>query len=68
MRTNSELFGSFVEVPEFPADVIMRRIELLKDRLEALLDQSYNTRDNLLVHDVIKAIKWHENINKMGET
>ena len=31
------LYGEDAEVPEIPAEVVMRRIELLKDNLEELM-------------------------------
>ena len=67
MKSNNELFGEGIDVPEFDPLIIARRIELLRDRLEDLLNHSYHTRDNNLVGAVLKAIRWHENINKMGE-
>lgn len=67
MLKNSELFGEAVEVPEFDALVIARRLGLLTDHLEILLDHSYHIRDNDKIRRVLKAIRWHENINKMGE-
>ena len=66
MKTNNYLYGDDVEVSEIPADIVMRRIELLKDNLEILLDNSYHTRDNDRVTAVLKAIKHWENINKEG--
>ena len=63
MKTNEYLYGSEVEVPEIPNDVIMRRLELLGDNLEQLLDHSYHTRNNDRVREVLDAIKFWENIN-----
>ena len=56
LKSNEYLYGSDVEVPEFPQDVIMRRIELLNDNLRELLEHSYYTRDNDRVAAVLKAI------------
>jgi len=63
MKDNSYLYGQDSEVPEIPNDVIMRRLELLKDNLESLLDHSYHTRDNNRVRAVLKAIDFWEKIN-----
>ena len=62
--TNEYLYGKDIDVPEIPEDIIMRRIELLKDHLEELLDHSYHTRDGERVNAILKAIKFWETINK----
>jgi len=41
--TNEYLYGKDIDVPEIPEDIIMRRIELLKEHLEELLEHSYHT-------------------------
>ena len=64
MKDNNYLYGEDVEVPEIPNEVVMRRIELLKDNLAELLDHSYYTRDGQRVNDVLKAIDFWEKINK----
>ena len=64
MKDNSYLYGEDIEVPEIPADIIMRRIELLKDNLEKLLDHSYHTRDTERCNAIFKAIKFWEQIGK----
>ena len=64
MKDNSYLYGEDAEVPEIPADIIVRRVEVLKDHLADLLDHSYHTRDNNRVSAVIKAIDFWESINK----
>ncbi len=61
--TNAYLYGEEVEVPEIPQEIIMRRIELLKDNLAELLDHSYYTRDGARVEKVLKAIRFWETIN-----
>lgn len=68
MHTDKHLFGTD-DVPEFPNEIIMRRLELLGDNLSDLLDHSTYTRteeEASRIADVIDAIKWHENINNMG--
>ena len=57
------LYGKDVEVPEIPQDVIMRRLEALKEHLAELLEHSYHTRDNIRVSAVLKGIKFWESIN-----
>lgn len=64
MLTDEYLYGVEAEVPEVPSEVIVRRVELLKENLEELLDQSYHTRDGKRCNDIIKAISFWENINK----
>lgn len=66
MRTNLEVFGT-TEVPQFDALVIARRLELLTEKLEGLLYHSYHIRDEAEVRQTLKDIKWHEQINLMGE-
>ena len=51
------------EVPSIPADIVCRRLELLKDNLEELLSHSFYTRDLGRVNAVLKAIKHWESIN-----
>jgi len=61
--TNEYLYGEDVEVPEIPQEIIMRRIELLKDNLAELLDHSYYTRDGDRCNKILKAIRFWETIN-----
>ncbi len=61
--TNEYLYGEGVEVPEIPQEIIVRRIELLKDNLATLLDHSYYVRDGVRCNSIIKAIKFWETIN-----
>jgi len=42
MKTNEYLYGKDVEVPEIPPEVKMRRIELLNEKLEELLDVPFH--------------------------
>ena len=63
-KSNEYLYGEGVKVPEIPADVIVRRIELLKENLEELLEHSYYTRDGQRINDILAAIKFWETINE----
>ena len=63
MQTVEYLYGEGAEVPDIPAEVIARRLEILKEHLSKLLDHSYHTRDGNRVNDVLKAIKFWETIN-----
>ena len=63
MLTNEYLYGTEVEVPEIPAELIVRRLELLNDNLELLLEVDYRVRDNERVAKVIDAIKFWETLN-----
>ena len=58
MKTNTYLYGDDVEVPEVPADIIVRRVELLRDNLDELLKVHYADRDGKRCNDIIKAIKF----------
>jgi hypothetical protein len=64
MKTNEWLYGQDVDVPEIPAYVITRRIELLKEHLEELLETSYKKREFSRVRDVLKAIDFWEDIRR----
>lgn len=64
MLNNEYLYGEDVEVPDVPQEIIMRRVELLKEHLEVLLDHSVYMRDGQRCNAVIKAIKFWEDINK----
>ena len=57
------LYGVDVEVPEIPQEIIMRRVELLRDNLEELLDHSWHTRDANRCNKILKAIDFWEHIN-----
>lgn len=63
MKTNIYLYGEDAEVPDIPPEVIVRRIEALKDNLEELLEVDYHIRDGARCNSIIKAIKFWENIN-----
>jgi len=63
-HTNEYLYGEEVEVPDIPAEIIMRRIEALKENLAELLEHSFYTRDGNRCNAVIKAIKFWETINE----
>ena len=63
MKDNSYLFGEDEEVPEIPQDIIARRIELLNDNLNTLLDIHYLERDNERIHDILNAITFWNKIN-----
>lgn len=63
MLDNEYLYGKDVVVPEIPQEIIMRRLELLRDNLAELLDHTYYHRDDVRCNAVLKAIKFWENIN-----
>jgi len=63
MDDNTYLYGKEVEVPEIPADIIMRRVELLNDTLTDLLSEPLLERDTLKINRVLKAITFWETIN-----
>ena len=62
MKDNIYLYNT-EEVPEIPNEIVVRRLELLRDNLEELLEHSYFIRDTARVNAVLKGIKFWENIN-----
>ena len=64
MTKQEYLYGSKTEVPLIPEEIIMRRVELLNDQLEELLEQHWIVRDMQRERDLIKAIAFWQNINK----
>ncbi len=64
MKSNSYLYGEDAEIPEIPAEVIVRRIEILNEQLEEELDKHYSVRDNARVNNIAKAIVFWETINE----
>jgi len=62
-KSNAYLYGEDVEVPQISMLVIARRIELLQDKLEELLDHSYHTRDSKRCNAIIKAIDFWDTLN-----
>ena len=67
MKTNEYLYGEGVEVPEIPAEIKVRRIELLNERLNELLEVPYHMRNSIRVKAVMCAIEFWENIDKERE-
>ncbi len=62
IKGNNYLYGADVDVPVIPADVIMRRIELLNDNLQELMSVSYVIRDTHRCNAIIKAISFWRSI------
>ena len=67
MKTNEYLYGDGVEVPEIPAEIKMRRIELLNEKLDELLEIPHHKRNGIRVNAIIRAIEFWENIDKEME-
>lgn len=61
--SNDYLYGKDVEVPEIPEEIIVRRLEALKDRLHELMEIPYLDRDDDNIHAMHKAISFWEKIN-----
>ena len=55
-HSNDYLYGEGVDVPDIDSYVIMRRIELLKEHLEDLIEVYYMDRDTERIRAVVKAI------------
>ena len=62
--SNEYLYGIEVEVPEIPAELIVRRLELLNENMEELLKEDFRTRDLTRTKAVFEAIRFWENINE----
>jgi len=62
MKTNEYLYGNR-EVPEIPAEIIVRRIEELDDHLTELQEVHFSERDSTRVKAVKDAIEFWETIN-----
>lgn len=67
MHTDEWLYGQDVEVPEIPAYVITRRIELLKEHLEELLEVPYKKREFERVRDVLKALDFWDDMKRIDK-
>ncbi len=63
MNTKEYLYGVDADVPDVPAEVTVRRIEILNEELAEELDKHYFVRDNTRVYDIAKAIDFWEKIN-----
>ena len=63
MKDNTYLYGDYIDVPEIPSDIVMRRIELLNDNLAELLEVHYLNRDTVRCNTIIKAVRFWEKIN-----
>jgi len=63
MTSNLYLYGTD-DVPEIPAETVMRRIELLKDNLTEVMSKHYLDRDNEKKGKILRAIKFWETINE----
>jgi len=64
MKSNKYLYNSD-EVPEIPADIILKRLELLNEHLSELLDVHYNKRELGKVRDVERAIEFWEKMREV---
>ncbi len=64
MKTSSYLYGEDAEIPDIPAEIIVRRVEILNEQLEEELDKHYFVRDNSRVNNIAKAIIFWETINE----
>ncbi len=63
MKTKEYLYGIDAEIPDIPAEIIVRRVETLNEQLAEELDKSYFTRDNARVYAIASAIDFWEKIN-----
>ena len=63
-HSNKYLYGEDVEVPALDAEVVMRRIELLKANREELYELHYTKRDEMRIRAIVKAINYWERMQK----
>lgn len=65
MVTHEYLYGgdNIDEVPDIPQDIIMRRVEMLKEHMAELLAVDYKNRDFKRVDDISSAIDFWNKIN-----
>jgi hypothetical protein len=63
MTKSEYLYGTDVELDDIPNEIIVRRIELLNDNLEELLEVQYLARDSERINKILKAISFWESIN-----
>ena len=63
-HSNEYLYGEDVEVPALDAEVVMRRIELLKENREELYELHYTKRDEMRIRAIVKAINYWERMQK----
>ena len=65
MKNNSRLYGEGVEVPEIPADIIIRRIELLEEMKAELYEVHYMKRDKKHIAEIDEAITFWEKLSRI---
>lgn len=63
MYDNEYLYGKDVEVPEIDPLSVARRVELLQDNLDELLEVNYFIRDGVRCNAIIRAIAFWRGIN-----
>jgi len=63
MKTNDYLYGKEIEVPDIPAELVVRRVELLKENLDELMSVDYRIRDTERTTAIFNAIKFWEELN-----
>ena len=64
MKTNKYLYNTD-DVPQVPEEIIMRRVELITDLIEELLEVHYLERDTVRINDLVRAKQfWLELNNK----
>ena len=66
MLSNEFLYGDETP-PDIPADIVARRVELLKEHQEILLAVDPMERETYRLHSVSKAISYWSSINRDKE-
>ena len=62
MKCNKYLYGEDTPMA-IPEEVINNRLTILRRRLNVVMSQDYMNRDYSLKNDLVRAIKFWENIN-----
>jgi len=65
VKSNAYFYGEGVEVPEIPANILMRRVELLKDRRSELYEVHYMKRDKKHIREIDEAIDLFEKLSRI---
>jgi len=62
-KTNERLYGKDVEVPKVPEYVVMRKIELLNDNLDSIMETKGIDRDRKQCKEIKDSIEFWSHIN-----
>ena len=66
MKSTEFLYGDETP-PDIPEDIIMRRVEILKEHRDSLLEVDPMERETYRINSISKALNFWSSINKDGE-